>query len=135
MTPVRILHCDDSESVQALVAALLAPHAGVELIEQVDCHDRAVERAAALQPDLVLLDLDAGRDEHVVERLRETCAASIIVLSGDSDLYDDSIVQQADGSISKTVGSLAISAAILSAATEHDDLWLRRATQPRPAFA
>lgn len=123
MQPVRILHCDDSESVRLLVSELLRPFAGINVIGQVDCHATAVTRAASLQPDLVLLDLDAKRDEEVVARLREVCSARIVVLSGDPDLDLDPLVMQADGWISKTTGVTKITRSILGAVADcHDQL-------------
>jgi DNA-binding NarL/FixJ family response regulator len=115
-TPVRILHCDDSPAVQALLLEMMRGHEGVDVIEQVNSHAAVMTRAAALQPDLVVLDLDAKRDEQVVARLRETCSARILVLSGDSDLADDPLVMQADGFVSKSVGLAAMTQAVLSAA-------------------
>lgn len=114
----RVLHCDDSGGVRALVSAMLRPHPGVDVIEQVDSHASLVTRAAVLQPDLVVLDLDAERDEQVVTNLREACSARIIFLSASPALDRDPLVAQADGFISKSAGPTAITRSVIQAAAQ-----------------
>lgn len=112
---IRILHCDDSESYRALVREMLRPHTGVEIVAQAAGHGAAVTQAAVVQPDLVLLDLDAHRDEQVLARLRDVCSARILVLSGDPDLAEDPLVMQADGFVSKSAGMGRVIQAVLTA--------------------
>jgi DNA-binding NarL/FixJ family response regulator len=98
---------------------MLQPQPDIDLVEQVDSHAGVLRRAAVLQPDLVLLDLDAGRDDQVVTDLRKACSAKVLVLSGEPDLADDPLAMQADGFVSKTTGSAAIMRELASAAAEH----------------
>jgi len=111
---MRIVHCDDSESVRRLVELFLRPLPAVEIVEQVGSHAEAIACAASLQPHLVLLDLDAGRDDQVVERLREVCSARVLILSGLTDVAGDPIVEQADGFVTKAAGAQGIARAVLA---------------------
>jgi DNA-binding NarL/FixJ family response regulator len=115
---IRILHCDDHESVRALLAGMVRAHPSLDMLAPAASHAEVVTKAARLRPDLVILDLDAGRDEHVVEKLRAGSDARILVLSGEPNLSDDPLVAQADGFVSKTAGTQAIMRAIQSAALE-----------------
>ncbi|MEA2168353.1 MAG: hypothetical protein QOF76_1653 [Solirubrobacteraceae bacterium] len=101
MAATRILHCDDASGYRVLVREMLRPCPDLCIVETASDHADAVRKAAAVQPDVVLLDLDASRDEQVVSRLREVCSARLVVLSGNDDLPRDPLVMQADGFLSK----------------------------------
>lgn len=56
-TPIRVLVADDHEVVRAGIVALLAAAEGIEVVGEAADGAGAVARAAALSPDVVLMDL------------------------------------------------------------------------------
>jgi PAS domain S-box-containing protein len=56
--PLRVLLVDDGDASRAALAELLAGEAGVEVVGEAATRDAAVERAAALAPDVVLMSLE-----------------------------------------------------------------------------
>jgi two-component system, NarL family, response regulator LiaR len=55
--PIRVLIADDHAIVRKGIRALLATQAGVEVVGEAGNGQEAVDRAAALQPDVILMDL------------------------------------------------------------------------------
>lgn len=55
--PLRILIADDHPVVRSGIRALLEAHAGFEVVGEAGSGEEAVERAAALGPEVVLMDL------------------------------------------------------------------------------
>jgi ribonuclease P protein subunit RPR2 len=84
---IRLLLCDRSHAVRRLARLLLAPHPGIEVVGEAANGFEAVERAAALAPDVVLLDvalpvLDAV---EATRRIRELLPATRVVVHAASD--------------------------------------------------
>lgn len=82
---VRVLLVDDVADVRRLVRIALRHHGGFDVVGEAGAGLEAVRLAAALHPDVVLLDLGlpdlAGRE--VLTRLREAApAARIVVFTG-----------------------------------------------------
>lgn len=136
---LKVLHCDDSEGYRRLLLEFLRPYSDIELVGQATDHHDVIGQAARLRPDVVVLDLDAKRDETVVSKLREVCEASVLVLSGEPNLGEDPIAMQADGFVSKMAEFDEIASAIRSPSASsggrsvvdqrgavHDVLWLGR---------
>lgn len=83
--PVRVLLVDDADDVRRLVRTALRFRGGFEVAGEATTGVQAVEMVAALQPDVVVLDLGlpdlAGRD--VLTRVREAGpGAKVVVFSG-----------------------------------------------------
>jgi DNA-binding NarL/FixJ family response regulator len=82
---VRVLLVDDAADVRRLVRIALRYHGGFDVVGEAEAGLQAVDLAAELRPDVVLLDLGlpdlAGRD--VLTRLRATApAAKVVVFTG-----------------------------------------------------
>ena len=56
--PIRVLVADDHAGFRSGLDALLATQADLEIVGQADNGDQAVAQALALQPDVVLMDLN-----------------------------------------------------------------------------
>ncbi|HEY0638678.1 MAG TPA: response regulator transcription factor [Pseudonocardiaceae bacterium] len=65
--PIRVLLCDDHAMVRAGLRALLDDADGIEVIGEAAGGTEAVAKAAALRPDVVLMDLQLGADMDGVE--------------------------------------------------------------------
>lgn len=57
MTPVRVLLVDDQALFREALGTLLATHDGIDVVGEAGNGDEALSRAAALSPDVVLMDL------------------------------------------------------------------------------
>ena len=84
MPPIRLVVVDDSSDLRFLVRAAVERRGGFEVVGEASDGAEAVEVARALQPDLVLLDLDmptmGGLD--ALPLLREAApGAKVVVLS------------------------------------------------------
>jgi DNA-binding NarL/FixJ family response regulator len=73
--PIRILVADDHPVVRDGLVAMLSTQADFQVIAEASTGREAVEKAAALQPDLVLLDLEMP-DMDGVEALKTLIARS-----------------------------------------------------------
>ena len=85
---IRVLLADDHAAFRAGLASLLGTIAGVEVVGQAATGEEAVTRAASLQPDIVVMDLNMpGLDG--IEATRRIVATSphiaVLVLS----MYED----------------------------------------------
>lgn len=69
-TPVDVLLCDDHAVVRAGLLALLSSAPGIEVIGEAASGEEAVALAAALRPDVVLMDLQLGSGIDGVEATR-----------------------------------------------------------------
>ena len=86
MTHRTILIVDDEQDVRSLVSMSLELGAGWTVLEERD-GDEAVERAAASQPDAILLDVNLGKRDgpSVLADLRRdarTAAIPVVFLTG-----------------------------------------------------
>jgi two-component system nitrate/nitrite response regulator NarL len=81
---IRLLHCDDSDSMRLLVREQFSGHARVEIVGEAADPEGAVHGAAEAQPDVVLLDLlDPMNAERLVADIRRAApGARIVVYSG-----------------------------------------------------
>ncbi|MEU5211922.1 response regulator transcription factor [Streptomyces sp. NPDC020742] len=73
-TPVRVLLCDDHPVVRAGLLALLSSAPGIEVIGEAEDGEQAVAMAAALRPDVVLMDLQLGSGIDGIEATRRIAA-------------------------------------------------------------
>ncbi len=74
-TPVRVLLCDDHAVVRAGLLALLSSAHGIEVIGEAGDGEEAVALAAALRPDVVLMDLQLGSGIDGIEATRRIARA------------------------------------------------------------
>ncbi len=90
--PIRILIADDHTLVRAGLRALLDSEPGMEVVGEAADGIDAVERAGALTPDVILLDLVMPRKDGI-EAITEICQADpnarILVLTSYTD--DDKV--------------------------------------------
>ena len=72
--PVRILVADDHPVVREGLVAMLSTQADFEIVGEAAHGEEVVQKAKALQPDVVLLDLEMPKMDGVeaLRRLRET---------------------------------------------------------------
>jgi DNA-binding NarL/FixJ family response regulator len=59
--PIRVLLCDDAEGFRALMRVSLAEDPAIEIVGEASDGEAGVDAAAALQPDVVLLDMSMPR--------------------------------------------------------------------------
>jgi DNA-binding NarL/FixJ family response regulator len=81
---IRLFHCDDSDAMRLLVREQFASDDRVQIVGGAPDPASAVQGAAAVQPDVVLLDLlDPVNAERLVADLRRAAPrARIVVYSG-----------------------------------------------------
>lgn len=83
--PIRVLLCDDAEPFRALVRYSLEDEEDIEVVGEAAEGNEGVRQAAALQPDVILLDLSMPDCDglQALPVMAETCPrARIIVFSG-----------------------------------------------------
>ncbi|MFE6741543.1 response regulator [Streptomyces tubercidicus] len=74
-TPVSVLLCEDHAVLRAGLLALLGSAHGIEVIGEAGDGEEAVALAAALRPDVVLMDLELGSGIDGVEATRRITRA------------------------------------------------------------
>ncbi|WP_406289957.1 response regulator [Embleya sp. NBC_00896] len=74
MNPIRLIVCDDHAVVRAGLLALFAGEAGLEVAGEAASGEEAVGLAAALRPDVVLMDLQLVGGIDGVEATRRLLA-------------------------------------------------------------
>jgi two-component system nitrate/nitrite response regulator NarL len=117
-TPIRLLVVDDHTLFRRGLIALLGQYPEVQVVGEAGDAGEAKRAAAALQPDLVLLDnhLPGVRGIDVVQELRATSTASrILMLTVSEDENDLSTALQngAQGYVLKTIDGPALLDAIV----------------------
>ena len=83
VSPLRVLLVDDSPSVRAVVRRFLTADASIELVGEAPDGEAAVEAAARLRPDMIVMDLQMPVLDGLVaiERIMAARPVPIIVLS------------------------------------------------------
>lgn len=82
--PIRVLLCDDAEGFRALMRVSLADDPAIEIVGEAADGEEGVDAAAALQPDVVLLDMSMPRMgglQAIPKMRRRAPRTSIIGLS------------------------------------------------------
>ncbi len=80
---LRVLIVDDSTLMRGVIAGMVASCAGVELVGEACDGIDALEKAAVLEPDVILLDIEMPRMDGLafLRAARLSSAASVIVIS------------------------------------------------------
>lgn len=84
MEPIRVLMADDNPSFREGLSALLLSVPDLEVVGEAGDGDEAIEMAAELQPDVILMDLDmpgTGGVEATRQILRTSPHISVLVIS------------------------------------------------------
>jgi DNA-binding NarL/FixJ family response regulator len=100
---LRVYHCDDSTAFRRLVQEALLEHPDLELVGAAGSYAAALEEAAGLTPDVIVLDLHTGDEgDDPVARVRAALPdARIVVLSGSDAEALATADAQADAAVSK----------------------------------
>lgn len=103
---IRVLVVDDDERVRRMVAIMLSLEDDYEVVGEAADGDEAISATGALQPDVVLLDLEMpGMDGllAIPEIRRQAPRTKIAVLSAFPDPYTltDALVRGADTYLDK----------------------------------
>ncbi len=115
--PIRILLVDDHAVVRSGLSAFIAAYDDLELVGQAANGRQAVQLAASLHPDVVLMDLlmpemDGATATH---KIREECPEThVIVLTSfrEQDLVQRAMQEGAIGYLLKDVGADELAEAI-----------------------
>lgn len=106
MTARRVLVVDDSEDLRLLLRMRMERLEGLDVVGEAEDGMQAVEMAAALQPDLVVLDLAMPRMDglEALPLIREAApGVRVVVLSGfnQSTMSEKAMAAGADGYVVK----------------------------------
>jgi DNA-binding NarL/FixJ family response regulator len=124
MQTIRILAVDDHQVVRAGLASMLAGEEGIEVVGEAGSGIEAVEQYAALNPDVVLMDLRMPKMDGVtaIETIRrKDPGARIIVMTmyeGDVDIHR-ALSAGAVGYLAKEVSARELATAIRSVVAGH----------------
>ncbi|MER7157002.1 response regulator transcription factor [Streptomyces lydicus] len=94
--PVRVLLCDDHAVVRAGLLALLSSAHGIEVIGEAGDGEEAVALAAALRPDVVLMDLQLGSGIDGIEATRRIAGLPEREAEGAAERDDEREAGRAD---------------------------------------
>ncbi|EFL10076.1 MULTISPECIES: response regulator transcription factor [Actinomycetes] len=145
--PIRVVLCDDHAMVRAGLRALLAGAGGIEVVGEASTGQEAINLAAALRPDVVLMDLQLGDGMDGVEAIRRLRAAAepprvLVLTTYDTDAdITRSIEAGATGYLLKAESADELYAAIRAAAAGRTalsapvaDRMMAQLRAPRPAL-
>jgi DNA-binding NarL/FixJ family response regulator len=121
MTPVRVLLVDDQALFREALATLLATNDGIDVVGEAGNGDEALSRAAALAPDVVLMDLRMPVLDGVAATRRLRLAhpgiqvIALTTFDDDEDVFA-ALRAGAVGYLLKDVSSARLIEAVLAAA-------------------
>jgi DNA-binding NarL/FixJ family response regulator len=111
-SPMRVILVDDAPSTRRLLRSVLDCVASLEVVDEADSGEQAIESAKSLHPDVVLLDLslpDTDGGEILPELLRVAPEARIVILSHTSRTAGPELVAAgASGYIEKGLAPYAL---------------------------
>jgi DNA-binding NarL/FixJ family response regulator len=105
--PIRVLIADDQVPFATMLESILADEEEVEVVGRAANGREAVELAAELQPDVVLMDITMPVMDglEATRRIRESDSATRVLVLTESDLRGDAVRAEragADGYVPKT---------------------------------
>ena len=109
MTPLRVLIADDHPTYAAALRSLLSTDERIEVVGAAGNGLQAVEMAAALEPDLILMDLEMPVMDglEATRILNERGGVRVLLLTGSSSTadVDDALSAGASGYLPKGLDS------------------------------
>lgn len=80
---IRLLIADDEDLIRGALAALLALEPDIEVVASVGDGIAAIEQAAAVQPDVCLLDLEMPHADGIeaASRILQTVATRVVIVT------------------------------------------------------
>jgi two-component system response regulator DevR len=120
---LRVLIVDDHAVVRKGLQAVLAEEEGLEVVGEASNADESVDRARALRPDVVLMDIRMGEGDDVsgidaCRRIRGELAETQVIMFtsfGERESVLSSIVAGATGFLTKNVSHTRLVEAIRAA--------------------
>jgi DNA-binding NarL/FixJ family response regulator len=114
---IRILIVDDHRVVRSGLKALLAHHAGMQVVGEAGSVREAVDRTVELRPDLVLMDvrLPDGRGYEACREIRQLLPETRVLFLtsfADEELVVESLDAGADGYLLKEIDEAALARGI-----------------------
>lgn len=121
MRSVRVLTVDDHPIVGEGLRWMLGDDAGIEVVASAENLEEALEQAALLSPDVVLLDIDLPGVSGLegLRRFRDECASVPVVMltmSDDPEYVEEAVRSGAMGYLVKSAPRDELIRAILAAA-------------------
>lgn len=114
MGPLKILLVDDHEVVRIGLAGLLSRNPNFQIVGEAVTAREAVDKAAQLSPDVVIMDIRLMDGDSGIEACREICNrdpnSKVIMLTSyaDEEAVFASILAGAKGYVLKQIGSQAL---------------------------
>ncbi|MGD0766123.1 MAG: response regulator transcription factor [Dehalococcoidia bacterium] len=120
---IRVLIVDDHAIVRKGLQAVLADEEGLDVAGEAGSGDDAVAKAAALRPDVVLMDIRMGGDDDAsgidaCRRIRDELPETQVIMFtsyGQREAVLSSIMAGATGFLTKNVGHASLVEAIRAA--------------------
>ena len=121
MTPIQVLLVDDQALFREGLRTLLSVHPNLEVVGEANNGQEAIEMAAELQPDVILMDLRMPVLDGVAatRRLKEShpqCRVIVLTTFDDDEYVFDGLRAGAVGYLLKDVSSETLVEAIRTAA-------------------
>jgi DNA-binding NarL/FixJ family response regulator len=104
--PIRLLIVDDRPRTRRALRALLAAHAGFDVVGEASNGDEAMARVADLQPDVVLLDVRMPGMDGIAATAQMKSrwpAIRVVVHSMAIERRDEALAAGADAFVAKSV--------------------------------
>jgi DNA-binding NarL/FixJ family response regulator len=118
---IRVLLVDDQALFREGLTTLLSLYEDIQVVGQVTNGQEAVETAARIQPDVVLMDvrmpvMDGVRATSVLKKTLPKCRVIVLTTFDDDEYIFDALCMGAVGYLLKDVASSQLVAAIRAAA-------------------
>jgi DNA-binding NarL/FixJ family response regulator len=118
---IRVLLVDDQALFREGLETLLSVHEDIEVVGQAGNGREAVEAAAQVRPDIVLMDvrmpvLDGVRATHLLKEARPQCRVIVLTTFDDDEYIFDALRMGASGYLLKDVASARLVEAIRATA-------------------
>lgn len=133
-TPIRVFLIDDHRSILwGLERLIESGQPKMTVVGSAENVTAALNKLEAMQPDVVLLDIDLGSENGIdgIPKIAAKCAARILVLTGvrDTAIHDKAVLAGACGVVEKESPAETI---LMAISKVHDgQVWLDRAATGR----